>query len=683
MTRRGFREAWPVRRLKGVTYPADVEFRRIVVTGPPGSGKSTLVRVLGGWPEEGLLDLTRPRWWRSRELATRPREVHLALPFVGFSDGVPVHDAAWVKAGGADVELDRIVLPSSPRWWHLDGRDKLTFDVQVPAPEELVRVRTRRARAGTHPVDTDLDPAVVERQVEAYWAVAERLHRGGFHVLVRPEMGGAPFVPDTPGGRRPVSTQPFIERVWRRLAGFHEARTLESLEAMRLAGSKVRIPRRLLPVGLRLGRQRVRIDAEPVLVGPGRERIVLHDPDEADGIHGVVRLEIGERTRLGRGAEDRCITTRLPPDTLPWLEVVNQPDGVLLVDLDSPTGTDLEPEPREEGRRLVERRRSALERLNEILGGANGEDSGGTESPLDLLERVVDRLADAPYRGRDERGLSGGLVSLPDEVVPLVVGDLHTSVDHLLGVLTRNRYLQELEAGRAALVMLGDAVHRDREPDLGDMGSSIATMDLVLALLDRFPRGAIYVLGNHDSFSPEVRKGAVPQGVLWREALLRERGVVYVRALERFYDRSPYVVEARGLLACHAGPPTETCTRRAIIDCWKHPRLRHQLTWNRPRAANNPAGYTRRDVRSFRAALGAPDSALVVSHTAPADRRSWVRDFAGIRDHHLVYSADPERYSVATRWAGELVLVEYPGEPLADAIAFPATEPARRLPRLL
>ena len=34
---------------KGVAYPRGVRFRDIIITGPPSSGKSSLVQKLGGW----------------------------------------------------------------------------------------------------------------------------------------------------------------------------------------------------------------------------------------------------------------------------------------------------------------------------------------------------------------------------------------------------------------------------------------------------------------------------------------------------------------------------------------------------------------------------------------------------------------------------------------------------------
>ncbi len=55
-----------LQRLKGVPFPAFMKFRQLLVTGPPGSGKTKLINKVGGWPEEGYIDLTLKNWWRAR-----------------------------------------------------------------------------------------------------------------------------------------------------------------------------------------------------------------------------------------------------------------------------------------------------------------------------------------------------------------------------------------------------------------------------------------------------------------------------------------------------------------------------------------------------------------------------------------------------------------------------------------
>ncbi len=90
-----------LQNIKGIDFPADIRFRQILVTGPPGAGKSTLITRLGGWSEEGYLDLAKKHWWRSEILSVRPREIHLGMPFQGLGDAVTVFDAEFGLSRGA------------------------------------------------------------------------------------------------------------------------------------------------------------------------------------------------------------------------------------------------------------------------------------------------------------------------------------------------------------------------------------------------------------------------------------------------------------------------------------------------------------------------------------------------------------------------------------------------------
>ncbi|HNH92774.1 MAG TPA: metallophosphoesterase, partial [Accumulibacter sp.] len=98
-----------------------------------------------------------------------------------------------------------------------------------------------------------------------------------------------------------------------------------------------------------------------------------------------------------------------------------------------------------------------LRRLREIIGGPI--ELLPRDDALRLIEQVNRLMRSEAYRSTDERGLPGGLIALPRSMTPVIVADLHAQVDNLLTVLAQNAFLDALEEGCAALVILGDAVH--------------------------------------------------------------------------------------------------------------------------------------------------------------------------------------------------------------------------------
>ena len=178
--------------IKGVAVPRGVRFRQLIVTGPPGSGKSSLIQKLGGWPEEGCIDLAQDHWWRSRVLAFRPREVHFRIPFKGFRDSHTVFDRAWLDAP-TPVDYGQIQIPPGKLWFfQTNWRARFVFDFQLPSPGRIYTIRKARALVQSHPVDRTFTEAEIRQQYAVYEFLALHFHRCGMQVIVRTDFEGMP-----------------------------------------------------------------------------------------------------------------------------------------------------------------------------------------------------------------------------------------------------------------------------------------------------------------------------------------------------------------------------------------------------------------------------------------------------------------------------------------------------------
>jgi len=111
------------------------------------------------------------------------------------------------------------------------------------------------------------------------------------------------------------------------------------------------------------------------------------------------------------------------------------------------------------------------------------------------------------------------------------------------------------------------------------------------------------VRGNHDSFSAEIGKSGIPQGILWAQAVQEIRGKAYKKAMDRFYDLLPYIALSKNYVACHAAPPKGKVTMDMLVNIQDYPGLIEEVTCNRLYRPNRLAGYTKGDVKRFRKPL--------------------------------------------------------------------------------
>jgi len=180
--------------IKGVRFPAGIGSRQLLITGPPGAGKSTLVRKLGGWSEEGYIDLALDGWWTAQALSLRPREIHLGFPCKGFKDTLAVFDEEWTQSlTPPELDLKRIRFPPEKRFFFsVDWRKRYVFELLLPPAEILFRQRDKRRKKGTHGVDEHIDIEQVKNQIIIYQMAALYLHQNGINIYIRDGIEGAP-----------------------------------------------------------------------------------------------------------------------------------------------------------------------------------------------------------------------------------------------------------------------------------------------------------------------------------------------------------------------------------------------------------------------------------------------------------------------------------------------------------
>jgi predicted phosphodiesterase len=317
--------------------------------------------------------------------------------------------------------------------------------------------------------------------------------------------------------------------------------------------------------------------------------------------------------------------------------------------------------------RIETHRYDALVSIREIYGGPI--DILPSAEAQGLLEKTIDVIAGDRFAVKTPEGRSGGLIQLPDDLTPVIIGDLHAQVDNLLKILTENYLLECLHANTACVIILGDAVHSEIANEMEDMESSIVMMDLIFKLKCFLPNNIFYLRGNHDSFDPELSKNTIPQGILFKEKLKELRGTRYVQTMDKLYETLPYIVKNNNFYACHAAPPMSKTSLDKLINIHEHPDLIKDITTKRVQRQYNLNGYNKKDVKRFRKTLELPKGTpFIVGHTPLDPFGSYWKDVSNIKDHHIIYSGHQQGAQALLLDGNHVIPLGFSEEPVTKLI---------------
>lgn len=524
---------------------------------------------------------------------------------------------------------------------------------------------------------------MVTQQVAIYREVCLYLHRAGLNVYLRKGLdkpplwlseGGVANVPrwtiDEPKKMPGLKRMDSWKYLFRRRYPIKWIELTDTPQELTAAG---RIAHDGKSFELLLGEIRLRFQPEITLgvkKKTARKNWVINTNQSCSTrrITGFVRIRVGETIVLGTANDDFYKHFQLD-DTVAkrHISVTNRRGDLILTPLTERPTKVVRLDDLDHRERLERGRHKALLNIRRLYG--QKLEPYNREKSLKILKAVNELLDKEPFRPLNSSDKPGGIIALPSDIDPVIVGDLHAQIDNFLKILSENCLLDCLKMKKATLILLGDAVHSENVGEMDKFDTSMLIMDLILKLKLAFPENVFYIRGNHDSFDADINKNGIMQGEAWKEALLEKRGEAYFQEMELFYEKLPYLIHNDSFLACHAGPPVSKVSKKKLINIHKHPELMREITHTRLQRPNYLAGYSKGDVKKLKKCLDLPaKTRFIVGHTPLDPFGSFWLHAGAIKNHHIIYSAHEEGPSILIKSKGYFMPITFPAEPLTAFI---------------
>ncbi len=577
-------------------------------------------------------------------------------------------EAEWMENPDRMIlEPDRIVTPKKKRgFFSVDWQHKFVFEFLIPPAEKAIEWRRERMKTNLVPVEENITLEIIEQQNRAYFEAAIAMQRRGLAVYIRPGLYDLPHrIEGENVGRCRVGQS--SETL---LSSLSQAITLATRKASRLepktkftpVTGSIRISTDTGPLRLLISKTEFHLIPDLPLKGTSRSKPhdwLLYDPViYPEKLGAFCRLKPGVHLAVGDNPWVAATLGRSATFAKPGLRIEIRNSDLYFYPRDKTLALEIACLPQSVTKKIRKMQRGWLEGFAQA-----GELLPKTEA-LHLLKQTNRIIADEVYRPRDHKAQPGALINFPPHLTPVIVGDLHTQLDNLLLVLIQNGLLLALREDKAVLLLLGDFIHPDSD-DIEEMASSCLMIDFICKLKVRFPQNVFFLRGNHESFSPDVAKGGVPQGQLFEHAVRKHRGDKYAEELSRFFDGLALMARSEDFIACHAGPVCKIVSEETLINLKHHPVLAAEVMNGRALKPGNPFGYSRSDVRRFRRLMDVGvDTPFFVGHTRITLEDGVWFNTGKIPSNHVIYSSGKKRFGMVMRIKDTMVAMELTHEPL-------------------